>query len=71
MKKEIPMNEVFGRGEDYYSERYINSWRNDFELLQRITKDCNKEEVQRIFDMINGETPEIMDMIQYIANNKN
>lgn len=69
--KEITMNEVFGRGEDYYTKEYQNNWRKDFDLLERITKDCTKEELERIYDMINGETYEIMDMVQYLSNNKN
>lgn len=71
MNKEITMKEVLGHEEDYYEESYINSWRNDFELLERMTSSCSKEEIQRLYDMVNGETWELMDMVQYIANNKN
>lgn len=69
MKKEATIKEVFNREDNYYTEEYQKTWRNDLALLQRITKYCTKEEIQRLYDMINGETWEMMDMIQYIKNN--
>ena len=69
MKKEATIKEVFNREDNYYTEEYQKTWRNDFELLQRVTKGCTKEEIQRLYDMINGETWEMMDMIKYIKNN--
>ena len=69
MKKNITMLEVLGHEDSYYEEEYQKTWRNDFELLQKITKVCTKEEIQRLYDMINGETWEMMDMIKYINNN--
>lgn len=71
MKMQITMKEVLGHEEEYYEEEYRKTWRNDFELLERMTKNCSKEETQRLYDMVNGETWELMDMVKYIANNKN
>lgn len=73
MNKQVKMSDVFPHvkyNKDYYTDEYKKTWINDFDLLNRITKDCSKEEVQKIYDMINGELHEIMDMIFYILNNK-
>lgn len=71
MNKETTMKEVLGHEEDYYGEEFQETLKNDFAFLERLTENCTKNEVQRIYDMINGETRELMDMVQYIANNKN
>lgn len=70
MKKDVTMLEVLGHEDSYYIEGYQRTWRNDLALLERITESCNDEEMERIYDMINGETYEIMHMIEYIAKNK-
>lgn len=71
MKKEINMSDVFRHGEGYYTEEYKNAWRKDFDLLERMTKNCSGEEVERLYCMINEEPIELLDMVQYIGNNKN
>lgn len=71
MKKEITMNEVFSRGENYYTDEYKKTWRKDFELIERMTNNFTANEINRLYEIINGETIELLDMIQYIADNKN
>lgn len=71
MIKNVTMKEVLKHDEDYYIEEYRRTWIKDLELLHKITESCNKNEMQRLYDMINGETYEFMDMIQYLMNNKN
>lgn len=71
MNNNATMMEIFGHGEDYYTKEYQNTWKNDLNLLERMTDGFSKEETERIYDMINGETHELMDMIKYIASNKN
>lgn len=70
MKKDVTMLEVLGHEDSYYIEEYQRTWKRDLALLERIMESCNEEEIGRIYDMINGETYEIMHMIEYIAKNK-
>lgn len=69
--KQVTMMEVLGHNEEYYMEDYQNVWRGNLELLEKITNNCTKEEVQKLYYMINYEISEFMKMIKYIENNKN
>lgn len=71
MNKDITMKEVLFRGEEYYGDEYINTWRDDFSLLERMTYNFKKEEIEKLYNMLNNNIGETMNMVQYIANNKN
>ena len=68
MKKNLTMLEVLGHGEDYYTEKYRTEWKNDFELIKKMTKNLTVEEMEKFYDMLNMCWEEHRDMLRYIIN---
>ena len=71
MKKNLTMLEVLGHGEDYYTEEYRTEWKNDFRLIEKMTKDLTTEEMENFYDMLNMHWEEHRNMLRYIINQTN
>ena len=71
MKKNLTMLEVLGHDEDYYTEEYRTEWKNDFRLIEKMTKDLTIEEMEKFYDMLNMCWEEYRNMLRYIINQTN
>lgn len=62
------LKEVTRRDADYYIDGYVDVFYERYELVKSIKEAVGAEGIKMLFDLVNSETYELMNLLEYLEN---